>query len=58
MKDDKPNFTMNDFFRLGDAVVDILKQYPATTVDELINSMQVYAEWQENALNESLEETL
>lgn len=57
MKDDKPNFTPNDLLKIGGVVLDILKNY-SITVNELINSMQVYAEWKDVAFDATLEETL
>lgn len=57
MKDDKPNFTPYDLLKIGGVVLDILKNY-SVTVNELINSMQVYAEWKDLAFDATLEETL
>lgn len=56
MKEDT-QYVMNEFLTLGQAAYDIIKSYPIT-VEELINAMQVYAEWQENVCDASLEDTL
>lgn len=58
MKDDsKYPVTFGEIMEFMGKAYEIANNYPVT-VEELICAMQVYAEWQENVCDASLEETL
>lgn len=58
MNDDtKFPITTKDILELMSKAYEIANNYPVT-VKELVYAMQVYAEWQENVCEASLEETL
>lgn len=55
MKED--NFSKQDIYNIGFAVVDTVRDY-AVTCEDIIDAIQVYAEWQELIGDASLEDTL
>lgn len=55
MKED--NFSKQDIYSIGFAVIDAVRDY-AVTYEDIINAIQVYAEWQELIGGASLEDTL
>ena len=55
MKED--NFSKQDIYNIGFTVVDAVRDY-AVTYEDIIDAIQVYAEWQELIGGASLEDTL
>jgi len=55
MKED--NFSKQDIYNIGLAVVDAARDY-TVTYEEIVEAIQLYAEWQELIGDASLEETL
>ena len=55
MKED--NFSKQDIYNIGFAVIDAVRDYDVT-FEDIIDAIQVYAEWQELIGNASLEDTL
>lgn len=53
----KEEFSKQDIFNIGFAVVDAVRDY-SITVEDIINAIQVYAEWQEIIGDASLYDTL
>lgn len=51
------NFSKQDIYNIGFAVVDAVRDY-AVTYEDLIDAIQVYAEWQELIGGASLYDTL
>ena len=55
MKED--NFSKQDIYNIGFAVIDAVRDY-AVTYEDIIDAIQVYAEWQELIGGASLYDTL
>ena len=55
MKED--NFAKQDIYNIGFVVIDAVRDY-AVTYEDIIDAIQVYAEWQELIGDASLEDTL
>lgn len=55
MKED--NFSKQDIYNIGFAVIDAVRDY-AVTCEDIIDAIQVYAEWQELIGEASLYDTL
>ncbi len=55
MKED--NFSKQDIYNIGLTVIDAVRDY-AVTYEDIIDAIQVYAEWQELIGGASLEDTL
>lgn len=55
MKED--NFSKQDIYNIGFAVIDAMRDY-AVTYEDIIDAIQVYAEWQELIGEASLYDTL
>ena len=53
----KEEFSKQDIFNIGFAVADAVRDY-SITVEDIINAIQVYAEWQEIIGDASLYDTL
>lgn len=53
----KEEFSKQDIFNIGFAVVDAVRDY-SITVEDIIDAIQVYAEWQEIIGDASLYDTL
>lgn len=51
------NFSKQDIYNIGFAVVDAVRDY-AVTCEDIIDAIQVYAEWQELIGEASLYDTL
>ena len=51
------NFSKQDIYNIGFAVVDAMRDY-AVTYEDIIDAIQVYAEWQELIGEASLYDTL
>lgn len=50
-------FSKQDIFNIGFAVVDVVRNY-SVTVEDIIDAIQVYADWQEVIGDASLYDTL
>ena len=57
MEDTKVILSMGNLMELGSVAYNILSNY-GVTFEELINALQIYAEWQENVGLADLNETL
>nr|DAG43499.1 MAG TPA: hypothetical protein [Caudoviricetes sp.] len=53
----KEEFSKQDIFDIGFAVVDAVRNY-SITIEDIIDAIQVYAEWQEIIGDASLYDTL
>lgn len=51
------NFSKQDIYNIGSSVIDVVRDYDVT-FENIIDAIQVYAEWQELIGNASLYDTL